>query len=128
LPVKPAEKKRKANSGSIKPGEKRNPQGRPKTGEAFAELVRSSLSQPDPKTKKDKLLELIEIAYTRAKSTRKDAIRYLEFLINRGWQKLPESHEHTGEGGKPIAHTLALDPALRDMLTSILDRGNKLAG
>ena len=99
--------KRKPPATAWKPGQSGNPHGRPKTGEAFAEIVRDFMAELDPKSKKGKIQTLLEKAFKNACGSRKDACKWAELIINRGWQKLAEKHELEGNVGDAITAAFA---------------------
>jgi hypothetical protein len=77
--------------GTIKPGEVRNPKGRPPSGDSLAEMVRMIGDEfQDRKTKKSRMELVIRKAWEQAERG-DDKAR--QFLADRGWGKVPQSVE-----------------------------------
>lgn len=99
-PIKKAEKKT-PNAGAIKPGEVRNPHGRPKTGTALADFIRGILEANN----NEKRSLIIDRAVSRAideKTPEADAEKWARFLFDRAYGKPIESIEMSGKDGGPI--------------------------
>lgn len=95
---------RKANSGSIKPGEVRNPGGRPKMPAelkaAFQELTPLALKA---------LREVVETGERDG-----DRVKAAEVILERGWGKAaaaPEDREALKEAARPLAVVSSADLA-----------------
>jgi len=88
------------NTGKIKPGEIRNPSGRPKKGESLMEILRQKLDDTIPKSKstyKDMVvMRLIQLANN-------GDLGALKYLFDRMEGSPRQQLEHTGADGGPIA-------------------------
>lgn len=74
----------------IKPGEVRNPMGRPKKEFSITNAMKELLSEPDPKTKIERYKKILLVAIEKAENGDNDMIKY---LVNR-LEGVPR-----GEGG-----------------------------
>lgn len=63
--------------GRIKPGEVRNPHGRPRKGAALTELLKEYLDAPDPETGIERKRMLAGILYGHIKNGDTDMIKYV---------------------------------------------------
>lgn len=80
-----------------------NPKGRPRTGEAIAELTREFLEDKDPVTGRIRKLEILDRAYKICKDGEdKDFKGAAEFLYNRAYGKPIDPIELTGKDGGAI--------------------------
>lgn len=68
-------------------GNRNNPHGRPKTGNAIAQMCREFLYAQDPKTKKERALVLFQKAYEIACEKGKNAVSAIDLLLSRGFGK-----------------------------------------
>lgn len=75
------------------PGESGNPAGRPKTSDLKAE-VRAFADEADPKIRKTRLRQWLEICDRRAKQ---GSPKHLEMLLAYGWGRPTTPLEHSGE-------------------------------
>jgi hypothetical protein len=110
------------NSGTIKPGERRNPHGRPKKGNALTDLFRAYLNKKDPENLVARKKLFIEELYRRSVGgwvadptdpNRREYVRgsddLFKYAINR-LDGLPiQSLELSGENGGPIEVALTPD-------------------
>lgn len=76
-----APKKRRPNRTSWKAGQSGNPKGRPKSGEALSEVLRSEISP----------LGILKRMQALADNAQSETVRYhaLAWLAERGWGKAP---------------------------------------
>jgi hypothetical protein len=96
------------NRGKIKPGEVRNPRGRPKKGETLIEILRSKLDEKIPKSQsayKDMVvMRLIQLANS-------GDLGALKYIFDRMEGSPRQAVEHTGADGGPIE--VDMNPAER---------------
>jgi hypothetical protein len=76
----------------FKPGESGNLKGRPPTSDLKAE-VRAFADEQDPKLRKSRLRQWLEMADRRA---RQGSPKHLEMLLAYGWGRPPQALEHSG--------------------------------
>lgn len=94
---------------AFKPGQSGNPNGRPRVGEALAEYVRS-LGGPDARAYIDQLHALATIKHDNPGIR----IKAIELLMDRGWGKPTELHEHVVPEGITIRHIYSAPKPKRD--------------
>lgn len=64
-----------------------NRKGRPKVGLTLAEMIRDAMESTDPKTNRQKVDELIDVAMARAK---RGHWQFWDSLMSRGYGKAPD--------------------------------------
>ena len=94
------------NAGKIKPGEVRNPKGRPKKGDSLIEILRSKLDENIPKSKsayKDMVvMRLIQLANN-------GDLGALKYIFDRIEGSPRQQLEHTGADGGPIDQSIQVN-------------------
>jgi cell wall assembly regulator SMI1 len=99
VPTKKAAKRQpnKKNQTSFKPGEIRNPNGRPKNADSIAVFVRTFLEE------KNRRGQIIEHAFARSiDPDDPSAKQWADFLFNRAYGTPVNSIELSGKNGEPI--------------------------
>ena len=92
---------KKISSGRIKPGEVRNPNGRPRRGESMAECVRAQLETG----MKDKYLPTSTmdlLIMKQVEAAEKGDLQALRCLADRGWGQPKQTIDQTIERREPI--------------------------
>lgn len=95
-------------------GKTNNPNGRPKTGQAMADVIRNFLAEPDEA--EPKLLRMVRLtrhAYNQAMTDRPEAVRWADFLVDRAYGRPVSAIELTGPNGGPIS--------VKNMTDAVLD-------
>ena len=111
------------NLRPAKPGEHRNPHGRPRKGLALADIVQEFLEAPDPKAKSDVRPRLIRALDGVYKSACHGAAASLESLLNRAYGKPIERMEHvTTERHEERTIRLLSDPVAREAAAVLTER------
>ena len=93
-----------------------NRKGRPKTGLAFAELVREVMEEKNPKTKKSKIESMVDVAVNRAM---RGSWQFYDALTARAYGKVPDKVELSNED-KPDLSKLT-DEEIK-VLTALLEK------
>jgi hypothetical protein len=98
-----------------KPGQSGNPKGRPRKGDALAEVIREKV---DPQ----QLIDVALAVMADQKSPASVKLQAASFLAERGWQRPTQSHELLVSGAE--------DPEEEDLsrLTTAELRGSRLFG